>query len=497
MVYSKKSGYCCHPNLNSAKLIDMVNPNPITPEQVQTLRDLIQARVGLDIEMRTSIQLPKLLAELAQENPSEYLTLLASQPDYTPAWQRLIEELTIGETYFFRNQTQFQLLREHILPELIRTNVNHRQLVIWSAGCSTGEELYSVVLTLLDLLPPGEKWRVTAVGTDISQKSINAARRGMYRNWSFRHDDYLFLKTYFTEIDGGYLLRDDVRREVTFRQGNILKNTITNWADLILCRNVMLYFTRDAKYRAEQNILSTLRPKGWLLLGHAEALHAERESWITHIFSGAITYQKPDPNESQSLSFQYHKDANARHTDTKHPMRKQDATPEYTEALTSFQEKRYERTEHMLGEILNRRPQNTQARVLLAAVFANQGAQPEAVSHLDIVLYQAPLHADAHYLRAVLYLEAGEPDKAEKSLRAALYSQQGHPLAAYLLGNIHAQNGDNRRAYNLWKQAHESACNLPADQRLTDFSPYTAKEFATLVANTLPRNSTGPLTQKN
>jgi predicted Zn-dependent protease len=220
------------------------------------------------------------------------------------------------------------------------------------------------------------------------------------------------------------------------------------------------------------------------LLGHAEALHASRDQWTTHVFSGAVAYQKlaaPQPD----TPYRIHPKPGRRGPMTIHPRRERDPLPAYQDALDTFHLKHYERAEQILAEILTHHPTDPQARVLLAAVFANQGAAPEAAHHLDMVLAQDPLHADAHYLRAVLYLETDQPQAAEKSLRAAIYSKRGHPLAAFMLGNLHAGQGDISRARNLWQQALVNARSLQSDSRLTDFSPYTAGDFAIIIASQL------------
>jgi chemotaxis protein methyltransferase CheR len=456
----------------------------ITPQHLQRLRDLVTQRIGLDLDQRMTVTPMDLLEQVNVRDIDAFLRELAVLPVDSHVWQQVIDLLTVGETYFFRNQTQFAILRDHILPTIIEQNQHTRRLIVWSVGCATGEEAYSLALALTDQLTRPDEWVLNIIGTDVNRKALDTARAGVYRQWSFRHGDTQFVEDFFEQVPQGYQLRADVRGRVTFRYGNVLDGGASQWVDLILCRNVLLYFTGDAKRRAERHLLSALKPRGWLLLGHAEALHAAREQWTTHVFSAAVAYQKLATPQADT-PYRIHGSLGRNGPVTVHPRRERDPVPAYEDALHAFHLKQYERAEQLLADILSFYPNDPPARVLLAAVFANQGAAPESALHLDMVLAQNPLHADAHYLRAVLYLETNQPDLAQKSLRAAIYSKRGHPLAAFMLGNLQAGDGDISRARNLWQQALVNARALPPGARLADFSPYTAGDFASIIASQL------------
>lgn len=449
---------------------------------IQQACDLIGERLGLDIARRTTITPGEILRRIAGERVRAYLNKLQMEPVTSAAWQRLIAELTLGETYFFRDQAQFRLLRTQLLPHFIQHNRSTRQLNIWCAGCATGEEAYSVAITLYETLPDFADWRVTVLGTDINGQALEIARQGFYRRWSFRHDDQRLLKIYFTPVDGGYQLNDTVRRMVTFRQRNLLDMPDQSWAHIILCRNVLLYFTEEARTRAEHILTNSLQSNGWLLLGHAEAIHDQPLQ--THMSAGVLAYRKAQGARriltDQPLALTG--------TLTRKRQPNTDTTPAtapYPRAVQAFQDERYDAAEGILAELLSRVPGDEKARILLAAIFANRGAVMEAHAHLNTALQDAPLNADAHYLRAMLYLEEGKESAAESALRAALYSQTGHPLAAFTLGNLHAKQDDPQRARNLWQQALDAARELPPDQPISDFNLRTAADFAALVQSQL------------
>jgi chemotaxis protein methyltransferase CheR len=252
-----------------------------------------------------------------------------------------------------------------------------------------------------------------------------------------------------------------------------------------LCRNVLLYFGEGAKKRAENLLKDALHPNGWLLLGHAEAIHQQQLQ--THMLAGALAYHKPPisgsnpPVHSHANNIQA--DEPLKVTGTLTPAPAPDG--HYARAVEAFQAGHYDAAESLLADLLLSSPGDDRARIMLAAIFANRGAITEAHAHLNTALQSAPLNPDAHYLRAMLYLEAGEADKAMVSLRAALYSQTGHPLAAFMLGNLRAQAGDSQRARSLWQQALDGAQQRPPDQPISDFNLRTAADFAALVQSQL------------
>ncbi|MEL6272360.1 MAG: CheR family methyltransferase [Chloroflexota bacterium] len=414
-----------------------------TTRQIQ---QLVAERLGLDIEMGRAIRLETILEKLTTDRVA-ILSQLQSEPETGDTWQQLIFELTIGETYFFRNRSQFKLLREHVLPELLDRLQSTQHLYVWCAGCATGEEAYSLAILLREAIPDFHNWQLTIIGTDINARAIDAAERGLYRQWSFRHRDTDIQKRYFRPAEGNYHIHDDIRNMVQFRQANLIRMQARPWAHIIMCRNVMLYFREQAKKQTEKTLLGSLHEGGWLLLGHAEALLDEEQQMQTHIFSGAIAYQKrpviqPEPVAVPAVSSRAPTTGALRVTGTFAAAQLDDNDKPttdhsiYHDAVQAYQDEAHDRAERMLADLLIYQPDNINARVMLAAVFANRGANTEAHAHLNTALRKDPLNANAQYLRAMLYLDVEQTEQAEQALRAALYSQPGHPLAAFSLGNL-------------------------------------------------------------
>jgi chemotaxis protein methyltransferase CheR len=217
---------------------------------LQHFQQLIATHTGLQIRDQEREELGKTLAvrtkALQLADSEQYYGLLESgTAQGEDEWKRLIVLLTNQESYFFRDKGQFTLLQERILPELIKANCERRALRLWSAGCSTGEEPYSLAILIDQLLPQREGWDIFILGTDIQGDALEKARRGIYSPWSFRLVEPTLQARYFREQRAEYRLNERIRDMVTFRQGNLFKDEFPNAAvglsniDLIVCRNVL------------------------------------------------------------------------------------------------------------------------------------------------------------------------------------------------------------------------------------------------------------------
>lgn len=475
--------------IKNAKLIVNFSTHPkqgnlmsshLSPTQ-RAILDLISKRFGFNVTQRIgSLQSVLQFIDTTLDEAHAVATL-DGQPETAPIWQHIINELTLGETYFFRNQTQFKLLRTNILPDIIERNRHQRSLMIWSAGCATGEEAYSVAITLLHSYPELSEWQLSIIGTDLSQLAIETAQAGAYRAWSFRHQTPDLLESYFTHTPEGYQVSADIKKRVTFRQGNLLKQPPQSWADLVLCRNVLLYLTAEARQQVEAHLHHALKHGGWLLLGHAEALPPPQHAWTTHLYPGTILYQKT-PHTGKLT---YPTAPTAKQTGPLKAAPSHDIHQQCDIAAHAYQQKAYAQAEHILTALVKAHPTYTRANILLAAVLASRQAYDDARAQLDSALLLAPLSADAHYMMAIIQLEQRQPHAAEKSLKAALYSTPHHPLAAFLLGSQHAKMGDSARAQKLWKGALEHLHGQAAYQPLSDLTHHTAHSFRQLLTQSI------------
>lgn len=407
------------------------------------------------------------------------LRTLRQSPESSPFWQRIIRELAIGETFFLREHRHYKVLREHVLPELIRRKqqTDDRMLRIWCAGCSTGEEAYSVAITLLQTIPAAHEWQLRILATDINAEAIQRAQQGIYREWSFRQVPPGFRERYFRMEDDGARINSEIREMVTFQRHNLLSGAAQMLSDLIICRNVLMYFGKEQKTQAEDLLYAGLLPGGWLFLGQAEAILGQRERWITHIFPGAPIYQKPETPKRTPETIRH------RALSPTQPLTPavQEQVNAYHSAVDAARQERFAEAELTLSQLLAEHPQHAKGHTLLASLFANQQAYPEAQAHLDTALYYDPLLADAHYLRALIALEQQQPQDAAEALRRARFCQPDHLLAGFTLGMVYAQMGEPAKATATWESVLAQAQAAPSDNLICDVSSITVRKVRTLL----------------
>lgn len=441
---------------------------------VTQISNLIEQRTGLASGVLSPPHLETTLRDLSKGNLPGLVDELQSESEFEPTWQRLFRSLVIGETYFFRNRAHFDLLRASLLPDIITRRRSHNtlQLNIWSAGCSTGEEAYSIAITVQELVGDLTRWNFRLVGTDMNRSALDTAERAIYRNWSFRHTDDAFQKAYFTPLANALQVNQAIRERVVFRQSNLLDGPPMPQCDVIFCCNVLLYFADEYIRRVEDLLFNALAPGGWLVLGPAEALRFSRERWTTHIFPGTVVYQKPVAHDTTTLYYD-------------RPALKKSAPlttapnttirPLYEQAVQAVRTKHYDDARRLLDNLVTQNPNDVAAWVLLGCVFANRGALPEAYAQVETALSLDAMHADAHYLKGVFLFEERKFDAARDALRAALYCQRGHPLAGMILGQIYARNVEIEKARRLWAETIKLLDKLPLDMPVSDLSDLTAR----------------------
>ena len=281
----------------------MVTVAPMLSEaDFQRFSDLLRARSGMEFSGQRRADLERALERAFNEfgvpTPELLYDRLTVGPGAQAALEAFIASLTVPETYFFRNQPQFEALEQRILPELIERRRDLRRLRIWSVGCASGEEPYSLAMLLRRVLPDLAAWDVTILATDLNRSLLEKAQRGLYTAWSFRDTSSDIQAQYFTRRGSQFELSPQVRGQVTFAYLNLADDsypsalTDTLDVDLILFRNVLIYFGEEMARRVIDRLYDALADGGWLLVGHAEPSISLFNRFTTHSFPGAIVYQK-------------------------------------------------------------------------------------------------------------------------------------------------------------------------------------------------------------
>jgi chemotaxis protein methyltransferase CheR len=273
----------------------------IKPEEFRLLRDLFGARIGITVglEARASVgrRLRERLGVLGLTSFAEYYQYLRFHPLAQAEWDEAVELLTTNETYFFREDFQLRAFEKELLPMLAQKNAAKRRLHVWSAGCSTGEEVYTIAM-LIHGSGLFDGWDVRIFGSDISKRCVTAARRGIYGPASFRVTSTDMKRQYFTERGEGAHIADRIRIMCHFGQMNLLdedKARILGRVDAVFCRNVLIYFDTHARRRVIDIFHDRLVPGGVLLLGHSESLLNVSTAFELLHLKEDLVYRKPTP----------------------------------------------------------------------------------------------------------------------------------------------------------------------------------------------------------
>jgi chemotaxis protein methyltransferase CheR len=269
-------------------------------EEFRLLRDLIYEYCGIyfqdDAKYLVHRRLAPRLEALGQRSFVEYYRYLRYDPGRKGELEEIVERVTTNETYFFREQYQLDTLQQEILSEIHDRRPRGNRLTVWSAGCATGEEAYTVAILLLE---SGlfHDWEVRVFGNDISRRVLQVARKGAYGRSSFRATDERYLRRYFREVDGKDQVREEVKALTSFGQLNLLDQdmlSIVGDVDVVLCRNVLIYFDMEARKKTIAAFQRKLVRGGYLLLGHSESLLNISTAFELVHFRSAMVYRKPE-----------------------------------------------------------------------------------------------------------------------------------------------------------------------------------------------------------
>ncbi|WP_152609795.1 protein-glutamate O-methyltransferase CheR [Geobacter sp. OR-1] len=274
----------------------------MSDEEFRLIRDLVYNHCGMFFASDAKYLLEKRLSSrLAYHNLAsykDYYLLLKYDIRKEQEMSDLMDVLTTNETYFFREAFQLKAFTDEIVPEIVaaKSKKGDRSLRIWSAGCSTGEEPYTIAMLLLEN-PLLKDWRIEIIGTDISHRVLLQARKGVYGKGSFRATDAAYVEHYFREQEGGsYKIADQVRELVTISQLNLFDHNrlaLLGRMDIIFCRNVIIYFDQPAKKKVVEMFCQALYPGGFLLLGHSESLMNITTLFTLRHLKNDMVYQKP------------------------------------------------------------------------------------------------------------------------------------------------------------------------------------------------------------
>ncbi len=277
----------------------VATPVPMSLEEFRLLRDLVYEYCGIFFKNDVQYLLERRLSVRLRENQldtfTEYYRYLRYSSNRSQELEEIVELLTTNETYFFREDYQLKAFAEEIIPEIIERNGARKRMRIWSAGCSSGEEAYTIAMIIKEM-PKLRGWDIEIFANDISRKVIQTARRGLYGKTSFRTTDHYFLSKYFKPQGDKYVIQEGIRSMVSFGQLNLLDDEmlqLIGMVDVVFCRNVLIYFDKNARLRVVKTFYGKLKEMGYLLLGHSESLmNVSTDFELVHL-KNDLVYRKP------------------------------------------------------------------------------------------------------------------------------------------------------------------------------------------------------------
>ncbi len=456
--------------------------------QLSQLSDFVAATVGLhfprarwaDLERQSTLA----ATEFGFDDTQAFLNWLLASPFTQAQAEMLASYLTISETYFWREPRVFEALRDRILPELIgRRATGTRRLRLWSAGCASGEEPYSIAIALCEALPSLKDWHVTLLATDINPRILRRAATGVYGEWSFRNAPDGFKEKYFTRTaDGKYELHLEIRKMVTFAYLNLVEDSFpapmsdTNAMDLIFCRNVLMYFTPDRARLVGQRLRECLVEGGWFVVSSSE-LSSQTFPNLAHVnFPGAIVYRRaaqappiaaaaPTRRVPAGQALQMWA-APARVSPPSRPIppqigipaAKAEAVAQHCDPVDALQAVR---------------------------VLANQGRLQEAWAACEDAIAADKINPALYYLGATILQELNREDEALNVLNGALYLDPNSVMVHFALGNLAQRRGNATGAVRGFKNVLALLEKHGAEDILAGADGLTAGRLREIVRATL------------
>lgn len=462
-----------------------MTPATIPRQTLSKLSDWLAGCMGLNFPVERSADLERGMAAAASAfgmpNAACCADWLLSATPTRAQIETLASCLTIGETYFFRDECCFTALETHVLPELIQARMKHeRRLRIWSAGCCTGEEPYSAAMLIDRLVPDAHDWNISILATDINPAFLRRAVEGVYTRWSFRSASVraASMASYFQRLsESKYEIKPSIRKYVSFSYLNLADDIYpsitnhTNAMDVIFCRNVMQYFTADQAERVCRKLQASLIDGGWLIVAPAETWVHPRHGLKMVEFPGAIFYQKHAAGGDKAAPPVAAKNYPAFESLLLKPSSGKAVQQNRQDKARPVQEKAASASVDPAMQVSYRK----------AMDYANEGRLAEAAECCCAAISADKTDPNPHYLLAVIQQEQGYCDQAVQSLKRALYLQPSFVLAHFALGNLCSAIGRPRDARRHFKNVLELLLPLAQGETVPESDGLSAGRLAEIV----------------
>jgi chemotaxis protein methyltransferase CheR len=464
----------------------------LTAEEFERFRDWIHHHSGIYLEETKvdslRISLVTRATRLGFVEYGDYFDVLSHNED---EFKELMNLVTINETSFYRFPAQFDALRDHIIPEILHgRDPQNRSFRVWSAGCSTGEEPYSIAMTLLDSAADAREMRCEVLGTDVSTQALERAKLAIYPAKSLTNLPQNVVQRWFEAVKGGHRPVDAVRESVGFAYHNLIKepypSTFSSSWDIIFCRNVTIYFRPESTRRVVDNFYEALNPGGFLFIGHSETLTSISQRFEPVEIGGVFLYRKPRdrsvfaggfdstvrpvrtqrprtsdlprpkvavvssdaasapaPAQSRPVAPREPAPAPVRIRQPIAPVASTAEAEKFTAEARELLEQGEPRKARAMAElVLATDPRNIPALLVRAHAGADAGDLPGAIADANAALSVNPLLSTAHYILGIIHLRQEDANRATSEFKRTIYVDTDFVLAHFNLANIYRAQGD-------------------------------------------------------
>jgi chemotaxis protein methyltransferase CheR len=438
----------------------------------------VETRIGLHIPQSRLVDLERGVRAAAKEvgwtDAEAFARHLLRSPVNQELEDLLAAHLTIGETYFYRDPRAFEVFEKEVLPEVVRNRLGkEKKLRIWSAACCTGEEPYSLAMAVRRTLGEESGWKVSLLATDLNPRFLRKAAVGLYGPWSFRTlPEEMRGRFFHKQANERWQLDERIKRDVTFANLNFMEDSFPSAAnntqalDVIFCRNVLMYFSRETAAKVIAKLRKCLVDGGWLFTSATDAPRDLFAGFAVHEAEGTVVYRRcsDDPSAAKPTPVFFNLPSLSSPTadpfSSKFAIEPARVPHEHTtKAEPSSPPPVVEKVPvPALDADLRHR----------ARSLADQGRFDEALAAIDLAILSDKLDALAHYLRGVILHEQSAEAEAVTSLNRALFLDPSFVLAHVTLGNLMRRVGKERAARRHFDNAREILSRLERDAVLPE-----------------------------
>lgn len=443
------------------------------------IADLVARRTGLVFAPHRCESLEQAVRHImAQQGLVELRELERRLASGVLPWNALIAQMTVGETYFFRDSQHFDFISQRLLPELAAMRGADHHPRLWSAGCATGEEAYSLAMTLDEA---GKLAGAFVLGTDLNPAALSRARAAHYTKWSLRGLDPRLLSKYFRAVKKEVVLAAHVREAVTFEELNLAgiaypsAATSTFAMDLILCRNVLIYFGPQTIAEVARRFFGALAPGGYLITGPSDPLLTGAGFDIAQTSHGTL-YQRPVTPLPLSLPPE-RPTPMSRVPSSLPPVRNARPSPVPVDWRERARDAELQGDARTLQQLAAAHEEEEWLSVLAVRAAARGSAQL-ALAECHAALARHPLCAELHYLNALTLLELSQPIQAAEALRRAIYLDPSLAIVHFTLGSVLGTLHDPAGAERAYRNAEQCIRRLPEDEPVPLATEIAAKGLA-------------------